>query len=98
VGIASSRLDVGLREAEAPLAFAPTVLHRASPAPRIEPGPPSILNEGAMLRWRHGERLDDVLEETCRRHADRVAVAIEGADVSSTPARIRWRVISCARG
>ena len=35
-----------------------------------------------MLRWRFGERLDDVLEDACRRHADRVAVAIDGANVS----------------
>ena len=35
-----------------------------------------------MPRWRSGERLDDVIEEACRRYADRTAVAIEGADVS----------------
>ena len=44
--------------------------------------PPSVLSEGSPLRWRYGERLSDVLEEACRRHADRIAVSAESADVS----------------
>jgi non-ribosomal peptide synthetase-like protein len=71
-------MDSGLREAEAP----PVLSFRAQVAPRVEPAPLSILNDADMLRWRHGECLDHVLEETCRRHADRIAVAIEGADVT----------------
>ena len=35
-----------------------------------------------MPRWRFGERLDDVIEDACRRYADRTAVAIEGADIA----------------
>ena len=38
---------------------------------RVEPSRPlSVLSEGSALRWRYGERLSDVLEEACRRHAD----------------------------
>ena len=43
---------------------------------------PSILNDSSPLRWRYGERLSDVLEEACRRHADRIAVSTEGAEVT----------------
>ncbi len=50
---------------------------------RIEPArPPSVLSEGSALRWRDGERLSDVLEEACRRHAARTAVSVERADVT----------------
>ena len=35
-----------------------------------------------MARWRVGERLDEVIEEACRRYAERTAVAIEGADIA----------------
>jgi non-ribosomal peptide synthetase-like protein len=50
---------------------------------RVEPSRPlSILSEGSALRWSYGERLSDVLEEACRRHADRIAVSVVGADVS----------------
>ena len=34
------------------------------------------------MRWRFGERLSDVLEEACRRHAGRIAVSAEDAEVS----------------
>src|SRR5271157_5008732 len=44
--------------------------------------PPSVLSEGSALRWRYGERLNDVIEEACRRHASRTAVSIESADIS----------------
>src|SRR5271166_6593077 len=44
--------------------------------------PPSVLSEGSALRWRYGERLNDVIEEACRRHAGRTAVSIESADIS----------------
>ncbi len=40
-----------------------------------EARPASILTDGSALRWRFGERLDDVLEEACRRFADRIAVS-----------------------
>ena len=50
---------------------------------RVEPSRPlSVLSEGSALRWRCGERLSDVLEEACRRHADLIAVSVVGADVS----------------
>jgi non-ribosomal peptide synthetase-like protein len=50
---------------------------------RIEQSrPSSVLSEGSAPRWRHGERLADVLEEACRRHADRVAVSAESGDIS----------------
>jgi non-ribosomal peptide synthetase-like protein len=44
--------------------------------------PPSVLSEGSPLRWSYGERLSDVLEEACRRHAERIAVSVESADIS----------------
>jgi non-ribosomal peptide synthetase component F len=44
--------------------------------------PPSVLSEGSPLRWRYGECLSDVLEEACRRHAERIAVSAENGDVS----------------
>ena len=40
---------------------------------------PSILRDASALRWRYGERLDDVIEDACRRFADRVAVDVENA-------------------
>ncbi len=50
---------------------------------RVEPSwPLSVLSEGPALRWRCGERLSDVLEEACCRHADLIAVSVVGADVS----------------
>ncbi len=42
----------------------------------------SILSDGDMLRWRYGERLEDVLEDACRRHAERVAVSLDGLDIT----------------
>ncbi len=44
--------------------------------------PLSILSDGDMLRWRYGERLEDVLEETCRRNSAAIAVSLDGHDVS----------------
>jgi non-ribosomal peptide synthetase-like protein len=44
--------------------------------------PASVLSEPSALRWRYGEQLSDVLEEACRRHADRTAVATESAHIS----------------
>ncbi|RBP12254.1 non-ribosomal peptide synthetase-like protein [Roseiarcus fermentans] len=43
--------------------------------------PISVLSDGSPLRWRFGERLDDVLDEACRRHADRTAVSTGDADI-----------------
>ena len=49
----------------------------------VEPARPlSILEDSSPLRWRYGERFDDVLEEACRRFADRPAIALDGAEVS----------------
>src|SRR5208337_115126 len=44
--------------------------------------PASVLSDGSPLRWRAGERLSDVLEDACRRHAGVIAVSTEGAEVS----------------
>ena len=44
--------------------------------------PASILTDGSALRWRFGERLDDVLGEACGRFADRIAVATDGVELS----------------
>ncbi len=50
---------------------------------RFEPfRPASVLSDGSPLRWRAGERLSDVLEDACRRHAGAIAVSTGGADVS----------------
>jgi non-ribosomal peptide synthetase-like protein len=46
-----------------------------------EARPLSVLSDASALRWRHGERLDGVLEDACRRFADRMAVAIDGAEI-----------------
>ena len=43
---------------------------------------PSILPDLSPLRWRYGERLDDVIEAACRRFADRPAIALDGAAIS----------------
>ena len=43
---------------------------------------PSILTDSSALRWRYGERLDDVIEDACRRHGERAAVALDGAEIS----------------
>lgn len=42
----------------------------------------SILSDHSPLRWRYGERLDDVIEDACRRHAERIAVSLEGSDIT----------------
>jgi non-ribosomal peptide synthetase-like protein len=47
-----------------------------------EARPASIISDGSPLRWRFGERLDDVLEDACRRFADRIAVSTEGVELS----------------
>ncbi len=47
-----------------------------------EARPASIISDDSPLRWRFGERLDDVLEEACRRFADRIAVSTEGVELS----------------
>jgi non-ribosomal peptide synthetase component F len=40
----------------------------------------SVLQDASALRWRYGERLDDVLDDACRRFAERVAISAEGGD------------------
>src|SRR5208283_1379930 len=47
-----------------------------------EARPASILADGSALRWRFGERLDDVIEEACRKFADATAVATDSGDVT----------------
>ena len=42
----------------------------------------SVLGDGDMLRWRYGERLEDVLEDACRRHSERIAVSLDGLDIT----------------
>lgn len=50
---------------------------------RVEPARAlSVLEDSSPLRWRYGERLDDVLEEACRRFAGRPAIALDGAEIS----------------
>ena len=44
--------------------------------------PLSIIRDASSLRWRYGERLDDVIEDACRRFRDRLAVDVDGAGVS----------------
>ncbi|MBV9287104.1 MAG: non-ribosomal peptide synthetase, partial [Hyphomicrobiales bacterium] len=44
--------------------------------------PVSVLSETSPPRWRDGERLGDVLEDACRRHADLTAIAAESAEIS----------------
>src|SRR5271167_4270571 len=60
----------------------PTAASGAS-ARRIDSGRPlSIIRDASPLRWRYGERLDDVIEDACRRFGDRLAVDVDGAGVS----------------
>ena len=44
--------------------------------------PVSVLVDASPSRWRRGERLDDVLEEACRRHANQIAISLETGDIS----------------
>jgi non-ribosomal peptide synthetase-like protein len=67
---------LGLREPsleQEPLAG----LQRRAPA-----RPASVLSDSSPLRWRCGERLSDVIEQACRRYADRTAVSLESAEIS----------------
>ena len=50
--------------------------------PQAPARPLSVLSENSALRWRHGERLSDVIEEACRRYGERVAVSVESAEIS----------------
>ncbi|HXZ18021.1 MAG TPA: amino acid adenylation domain-containing protein, partial [Roseiarcus sp.] len=47
-----------------------------------EARPASVLADNSPLRWRYGERLDDVVEDACRRFAERIALSSEGAEIS----------------
>ena len=50
---------------------------------RIESARPlSVIRDASPLRWRYGERLDDVIEDACRRFGDRLALDVDGAGVS----------------
>ena len=44
--------------------------------------PLSVIRDASPLRWRYGERLDDLIEDACRRFGDRLAVDVDGAGVS----------------
>ena len=55
----------------------------------------SVLEDSSALRWRHGERLDAVIEEACRRFADRDAVSVGG--VAVTFAELNARADQMAR-
>ena len=55
----------------------------------------SILEDSSALRWRHGERLDGVLEDACRRFAERAAVSVAGITV--TYAELNARADQMAR-
>jgi non-ribosomal peptide synthetase-like protein len=76
VSIAPARPEALLESAEPVRAF-PHARQQKSAAPAL-----SILSDGDMLRWRYGERLEDLIAETCRRNADRVAVSLDGRDIS----------------
>ena len=41
-----------------------------------------MLADASALRWRYGERLDDVLEDACRRFGDHTAVATDGVEIA----------------
>ena len=56
-----------------------TMLKTALP---LAPQHLSVLGDGGLLRWRFGERLEDVIEDACRRHAERIAVSLDGADIT----------------
>ena len=72
MSIAPARPDALLKDAETVVAFP---LRRSDSRA-------SVISEGDMLRWRYGERLEDVIAEACRRHADRVAVSLDGLDIT----------------
>ena len=81
--IASTRPDTLLREAEALASFPPPASVRLAPGRAFKPAAlPSVISDGAVLRWRYGERLDDVIEDACRRYADRTAVALDGCEIT----------------
>ncbi len=71
MSIVNARPAALLKEAEA----LPASTQAGSPAL-------SVLSDGDMLRWRYGERLEDVIEDACRRHAERVAVSLDGLDIT----------------
>ena len=61
----------------------PAVASAASGDRRIDGARPlSVIRDASPLRWRYGERLDDVIEDACRRFGDRLAVDVDGAGVS----------------
>ena len=67
---------------EALLKDAQSLGSHALARPSRDGRPPSILCDGDVLRWRYGERLEDVIEDACRRHAERVAVSLDGLDIT----------------
>ena len=100
---AYSRVEIRRRFSLDTDASVPSALGREEVAPAAarrrarEPLRVSVLSDGSTPRWRPGERLDDVIEEACRRYAERTAVATESENsptAISTPAPIRWRAFS----
>ena len=75
MSIAPARPDVLLKAAESLAGYPLSRPSKDRPAP-------SVLGDGDMLRWRYGERLEDVLEDACRRHTERVAVSLDGLDIT----------------
>ena len=72
MSIAPARPEALLKDAESLAAF---------PVRRSEFSA-SVICDGDMLRWRYGERLEDVIEDACRRHASQVAVSLDGLDIT----------------
>ena len=77
MSIAPARPEVLLKASESFAAFPHSRPARAG-------APLSVLGDGDLLRWRYGERLEEVLEDACRRHAERVAVSLDGLDITFT--------------
>ena len=70
--------DASVLTLERPLALPDSLVRR-----RL--GPPkklSIIEDSSPLRWRYGERLDNVIEEACRRWGDAPAISLDAANVS----------------
>ena len=59
----------------------PDLLLSESVTPVLDGGL-SILGDGDVLRWRYGERLEDVIEDACRRHSARIAVSADSGEVT----------------
>ncbi len=77
-GVASLDTDASVPSALGREEVAPAAARRRA----REPLRVSVLSDESTPRWRPGERLDDVIEEACRRYAERTAVATESENLS----------------